>query len=101
MKEAKPETPFTFVVPPADFNVKKAKDADLVKYGYPPRPNGNASPKHQALWERIIERPFRVISPALLTQNKSLRPAQMPAVGVERLNTSGWAGALNTSLPSG
>ena len=25
----------------------------------------------------------------------------MPAVGVERLNTGGWAGALNTSLPSG
>ena len=56
VKEPKPATPFTIVIPPADFNAKKANDADLVKYGYPPRPDGNASPKHQALWERIIER---------------------------------------------
>ena len=101
VKEPKPATPFNIVVPPADFNAKKADDVDLVKHGYPPRPDGNASPRHQALWERIIERPFRVISPAQLTKNESLRPAQMPAIAVERLNTGGWAGALNTSLPSG
>src|SRR5271170_2766422 len=32
VKEPKPATPFNIVVPPADFNAKKADDVDLVKH---------------------------------------------------------------------
>jgi len=100
VKDSKQASSFTYVTPAADFNPHTASNADLVKHGYPPRPDHKASPKHRALWERIIKRRFRVISPELTTI-ESPGPAKTPRVEVKSLNTGGWAGALNSSLPSG
>jgi hypothetical protein len=99
MKESKKEHSLHYVLAPADFDPRKATDPELIKHGYPPRPKGDANPKLQALWERLIKRRFRIITPHL-TKTESVHPPKIQGVNADNTTISGWAGATNTSLPS-
>lgn len=45
---------YTFPEPPQGFNPVTASDAQLITYGFPPRPDKQADPDHYALWERAM-----------------------------------------------
>jgi hypothetical protein len=49
---------------PADFEMLAATDAQLAKYGLPPRPDSKASPKSYALWKDILSPKKQLLQPA-------------------------------------
>src|SRR5579859_922252 len=47
---------------PEGFNPMMVSNTDLVKHGYPPRPDKNIFPRLRALWERTFSRPLTFIT---------------------------------------
>jgi len=52
----KSQVPALEVTPLHGFDPMKATNTDLLKYGYPPRPDKQC-PRLRALWERSVIRP--------------------------------------------
>jgi Peptidase A4 family len=45
----------SYAEPPKDFNPLMATDAELATYGFPPRPDKQAHPRHYADWEEAMK----------------------------------------------
>jgi hypothetical protein len=94
----------TFPEAPKGFDVVRASDAELARYGYPPRPSATGDPDHYAQWVRAMQaakirwngklRDMGAYSmPAKL--GKTVEPA---ASGVPRVTgSSNWSGIVNTN----
>lgn len=91
------------VTPPEKFDPMKASNSDLVKYGYPPRPNKSQLPKLRALWERTISRGFHLVVPEPDPHSTVHLMFQKLIAGDVRRNTSTdrWAGAGIDPPPPG
>ena len=50
---------FTYSEPPDGFNPLSASDAELAKYGFPPRPDSRVSPALYDQWRRLVSVPRR------------------------------------------
>lgn len=80
--------------PPKSFNPIKASPADLVKYGFPPRPDPNSAPKEYAQWQKVMARAQTYVP------LKSGLGAPAPAPPPEKEMNNAWSGAyLKTPDP--
>jgi Peptidase A4 family len=82
----------TFPLPPTDFSPIKATSKDLLRYGFPSRPE---QPELLERWERILSRPIHPIQPvfrAMDYKRHHLRGESGPTHGVESSNV--WSGAV-------
>jgi hypothetical protein len=96
---------------PEGFDRLKASNKELLKYGFPPRPNKDALPTHHAKWERTMSRPLTYVTPEFEILDSTTRArkntvpmkdAIPPPAGVEGApNDTIWSGAVNTSPPAG
>jgi hypothetical protein len=82
--------------PPASFNPLTATDAELDRYGFPPRPNQDLGADVAARWERRVMSQTRII-PQLLQTNTFHAPAkslkQLSARdNVIEANSENWSG---------
>ena len=99
VKNLKPAT-----VPPKGFEPLKASDAELIKYGYPPRPDKDARPKHLEKWTSFLSRPIQVIAPEFAIIETGRQPAAKGTTKGDasaNATSSNWSGAVITSPPSG
>jgi hypothetical protein len=91
------------IAPPNDFDPMTAANTDLVKYGYPPRPDKESTPHLRSLWERKVSSSPRFVSPSGQNIRHLFKKASSPQ-GIHQLNTvtSGfWSGALIDKPPTG
>src|ERR1700737_3620593 len=87
----------TFPLPPDGFNPLTASDSDLVKFGFPRRPNKTTHPLHFAKWEKTLSRPIHRIQPATHPVKAISLPTQIKSFGATR-NNNAVAGALLANL---
>ena len=62
-------------LPPAEFNPRTASNRDLVKYGFPPRPDKSKHPLLSAKWDRVMARPPRRLPSQLKVPTSNSQPA--------------------------
>jgi hypothetical protein len=85
-----------FMRPPASFNPLTATDAELDRYGFPPRPGQDLGPGVLERWERRVMSQTRIV-PQLQQTNTFHAPARnikqtKTAPGVIEANSENWSG---------
>lgn len=93
--------------PPADINLADLPDAELIRFGLPPRPRGGSDPRLLDLWRRFLARPFRVVDAEFEFQDRAVHrlmrltsstegaATTAGVLGATRTGTSrNWSGAL-------
>ena len=85
-----------FMRPPASFNPLTATDAELDRYGFPPRPNRDLGAGDIAQWERRVMSQTRIV-PQLQQTNTFHAPAKSikqtkTTSGVIEANSENWSG---------
>ena len=90
-------------LPPKGFEPLKASNSELVKYGYPARPDEGKHPKHLEKWSSFLARPIQVIAPEFAIIRSGRQPANSTTQGDASANatSSNWSGAVVVSPPSG
>src|SRR5579859_3642193 len=70
---------------PEGFNPMMVSNTDLVKHGYPPRPDKNIFPRLRALWERNFSQPLTFITEPE-SSTSEIPPLTPPrtAMGIQR-----------------
>jgi hypothetical protein len=89
-----------FRCPPPGFDPLTASNTDLIKCGYPPRPDKTKNPKLRALWEREVSKPWEFVKPDF---SVPLLRAQVPRkkITFPALISGNWSGACLPSPPTG
>jgi hypothetical protein len=84
-----------FPTPPSDFRALKATNAQIARYGFPRRPDGRFHPRLRAQWERVMARPFRVITPELEVSSRGIHTRSSRDSGKAGPATNDhWSGAV-------
>lgn len=84
-----PEPISQLLEPPKNFNPVQASPTDLIKYGFPPRPDKKIAPIQYAKWYRAVSRARKFIAPR---SNRNAKP--------EVEENAGWSGALLKTPPT-
>lgn len=74
-------------LPPKRFVPAAANEAELVKYGFPPRPDEKLKPLLAAKWDRDLSRPIHVVSPTSTLASRTARPGHVLASGPIQVGT--------------
>jgi len=84
----------TFQSPPPGFNPLQAEDRELIRYGFPSRPVGDARMLQR--WEKVLSRPIRVIQPAFraVTYKRRRLPQRTASSTHGTESTDIWSGAV-------
>lgn len=90
-----------FPVPPSGFDPLKATDAQIANYGFPRRPDPSIHPRLHAQWERVMSRPFRVVTPELAVSSRGIHSRPSHSAGeAGPASNDHWSGAV-TFPPQG
>jgi hypothetical protein len=74
-----------YPLPPAGFDPLLATDAQLDRYGLPPRPSRETEPDLFQFWTRLLSKPFEVIA----TEFPKLENGKLPLVRITRVGRGG------------
>jgi hypothetical protein len=85
-----------FARPPASFNPLTASDAELDRYGFPPRPSRKLGTSLLARWERRVMSQTRIVP--LLQQTNTFHA---PVRGIKQIKTTDGTGEANSENWSG
>ncbi|MCJ1400931.1 hypothetical protein MMC11_004142 [Xylographa trunciseda] len=88
------------VTPPKDFEPLKVSNTELVKNGFPPRPDKQMYPKLRALWEDGMARQFTIIKPDLQVDTTTVHYPK-PKVDETVVFDNVWSGAVFPNPPAG
>ncbi len=93
--------------PPDDISLIDLPDAELIRFGLPPRPGDGADQRLLDMWRRLLSRPFRMVDVEFEFQDRAIHrlmrltsstegaAATAGALGATRMGTSrNWSGAL-------
>lgn len=69
------EKVFTYSLPPSGFDPLTASDAELAKYGFPPRPDPQTAPALYEQWRTMVSAP-RTPNPSIKSTNIYNGPVQ-------------------------
>lgn len=95
----------TYETPPADFNPLKATPRQLLRHGFPTRPDAKEAPELRKVWDREMSRPRQWITPEFKEmKDRSHGPALKPGSGkrarvraslnVANATSSNWSGSV-------
>jgi hypothetical protein len=93
------KNPFEIQPPPKDFNPLLASNKDLLKHGFPPRPNKDTHPLYFAKWERILSKPIHFVTPTLIRMNQAR--SSPSRAGHANSSNHNWSGAVLENPPAG
>jgi hypothetical protein len=89
----------TFAAPPEGFAALTASDEQLSTFGFPPRPDRAASPKHYASWTKAMVASRKRIVPTLEQTSIFHGPARLregvESTEVTALESYNWSGYVN------
>jgi Peptidase A4 family len=74
-----------YPLPPEGFDPLLATDAQLDRYGLPPRPSRETEPDLFRFWTRLLSKPFEVIA----TEFPKLQNGKLPLVPITRVGRDG------------
>jgi hypothetical protein len=85
-----------FPAPPAGFDPRKASNKMLEKYGFPHRPDPKALPIANAIWNRVLSRPLKIVKPTFKIVNLPgrVRPPRRRRKEID-MTSGNWSGAVN------
>jgi Peptidase A4 family len=95
----------TYETPPADFNPLKATARQLLRLGFPTRPDAKEAPELRKVWDREMSRPRQWITPEFKEmKDRSHGPALKPgsrkrarvrtSLNVANATSSNWSGSV-------
>ena len=85
----------TFEPPPADFDPRKARDRELLRYGFPRRPHAERERHLYSLWQKAYSRPIKPIMARLKIDEVLLhRYRRGRRVRDGRFAPGGWGGII-------
>ncbi|MCJ1484780.1 hypothetical protein MMC06_004953 [Schaereria dolodes] len=87
---------------PKGFDPTKSSDQDLIKYGYPPRPDEKETPLHFKKWTALVSRKPQPVYPEFKINPSGRQPVKN--VNLDRAangTSNNWSGAVQLSPPSG
>ena len=89
--------------PPQGFNPMSASNADLIKYGFPPRPDKKALPRSSTVWAKMMSRPHNYAPLKFSVNTEQVRSPQgaTPPSNLPTTTSGNWSGAVITSPPAG
>jgi hypothetical protein len=88
------------IKPPKDFDPITATNADLLKYGYPQRPDQDETPRLRAVWGRKVASAPRFVSPVPRPAAKLVHKPSPRGVELN-VNSPSWSGASLSNPPEG
>ena len=87
--------------PPEGFKPMSASNSDLLKYGFPPRPDKNASPKASTMWAKMMSRPHNYVPLKFSINTDRVRHPQGATSNLPTTTSTNWSGAVISSPPAG
>lgn len=86
--------------PPVGFNALTASDAELRRFGFPPKPSGNASPQAYDLWLKAVSAPQTRIMPVLERTNIRNGPPRSASPNGDPLSSANREANVSTTSPT-
>jgi Peptidase A4 family len=86
-----------YPAPPSAFDAVRASNRDLLRFGYPPRPNRRHPPAAFDVWHEIVATPLKRVIPRLVPSTLFHRPVS----GVIQVQSSGASGTATSDNWSG
>ncbi|PMD38638.1 concanavalin A-like lectin/glucanase [Hyaloscypha variabilis F] len=86
---------------PKDFDPLTASNADLVKYGFPARPDETKWPAHFQKWKRFVNTPAYFVAPTVTVLKTGRQPAANKVLATANATSSNWSGGVVMSPPPG